>query len=165
MVRYKVVPPARDREALFAVRDALPLVPGSVEDCCARIRDQTDVPSRDAAREWLTFCQALGLAAETDRGFHRLREDPGREALAERLLDGVFPARELRDALAADGPLTPADAFSGLREAIPRWERSRSPDWEDDWRERIEHLLEWFVVFDLATREGEGYRLRSDRGQ
>jgi len=165
MVRYKVVPPARDREAVAAVRDALPLVPGSVEDCCSRIRDQTDVPSRDAAREWLTFCQALGLAAETDRGFHRVREDPGREAFAERLLDGVFPARELRDALAADGPLTPAEAFSALREAIPRWERSRSPDWEDDWRERIAHLLEWFVAFDLAERAGEGYRLSADRDQ
>ena len=58
-----------------------------------------------------------------------------------------------------------AGKVEAVRDAVPRWERSRSPDWEDDWHERIEHLLEWFVVFDLATREGEGYRLRSDRGQ
>lgn len=161
MVRYKVIPPARDVDALFAVRDALPLVPGTVEDCCSRIRDRTDVPSRDAAREWLTFCQALGLAAETDRGFHRLRDDPDPGALGDRLLDGVFPARELLDALEADGPLTADAAFENLREQIPRWERSRSPDWEADWRERVEHLLEWAVAFGLVERGDEGYRRAS----
>jgi len=165
MVRYKVVPPARGREALVAVRDALPLVPGSVEDCCSRIRDGTDVPSRDAAREWLTFCQALGLAAETDRGFHRVREDPDTDELADRLLDGVFPARELHAVLAAEGPLDADEAFVAVRDAVPRWERSRSPDWEDDWRERTGHLLGWFVGFGLVKREGGGYRVRAEGGQ
>jgi len=165
VVRYKVVPPARDRAALVAVRDALPLVPGSVEDCCTRIRDRTDVPSRDAAREWLTFCQALGLASETDRGFHRVRGDPDAAELADRLLAGVFPARELRDALAADGLLTPEAAFEAIRETVPRWERSRSVDWEAEWRERIAHLLDWFVVVGLAARDGDRYRLAAETPQ
>ncbi len=160
MVLYKVVPPARDVEAIFAVRDALPLVPGSVEDCCTRIRDRTAAPSRDAAREWLTFCQALGLVAETDRGFHRVRDGPESDALGERLLDGVFPARELRAVLDADGPLRTDEAFAALRDEVPQWERSRSSNWENDWRERTGHLLEWFVVLDLAERTSEGYRLR-----
>jgi hypothetical protein len=159
-VRYKIVPPARDREFLLAVRDALPLVPGSVEDCCTRIRDGTDVPSRDAAREWLTFCQALGLAAETDRGYHRLRETPGADVLAERLRANVFPAREVQAVLAGAGDPVGADAvFASVRETVPNWERSRSRDWADTWRERIAHLLDWLVAFDVARTIDGGYRL------
>lgn len=155
-MRYKVIPPAAGPDALFAVRDALPLVPGSVEDCCTRIRDRTAVPSRDRAREWLAFCQALGLAAETERGYHRVREDRGVDELGERLLVNVFPARELRDALAdADGPLDADEAFEHLRDHVPRWERNRSADW----RERVERLLRWGVHFDVFRESGDGYEL------
>jgi hypothetical protein len=159
MVRYKVAPPPRGVDALFAVRDALPLVPGSVEDCCTRIRDRTGVPSRDAAREWLTFCQALGLAAETDRGYHRTREEPATPVLADRLLEAVFPARELREVLVANGPLSAGEAFDRVREDVPRWERSRSSEWESDWRERVDHLLGWFEVVGIAETGPDGYRL------
>ncbi len=161
MVRYKVVPEPRSVAFLFAVRDALPLVPGSVEDCCTRIRDRTDVPSRDEARELLTFCQALGLASETDRGFHRVRGEPETSELADRLVDNVFPTRELLAALQANGPLTPADAFDTLRERIPQWEQRRSPDWDDEWQDRIEHLLEWCAVLGLAERADGAYRRAS----
>lgn len=160
MVRYKVVPEPREPEFLVAVRDALPLVPGRVEDCCSRIRDETALPSRDVAREWLTFCQALGLARETDRGFHRVREDVDRSDLRDRFLSDVFAAREVRDALgAADGPLTADEAFEAVRGVVPRWERDRSPDWEDDWRERVEYLLGWLVAFEVAVETDDGYRL------
>lgn len=160
-MRYKIVPPARDREFLFEVRDALPLVPGSVEDCCTRIRDRTDVPSRDAAREWLTFCQALGLAAEADRGFHRRRDEPDVDALAERLVENVFSAREVHEALdAAEEPVEVDAVFESVREAVPHWERSRSADWAVTWRERIDHLLGWLVAFDVAMSANGGYRLR-----
>jgi len=57
-MRYKPVPEPRGVDALLAVRDAVLLVPGTVEDCCTRIRDRTGIASRDAAREWLTFCRA-----------------------------------------------------------------------------------------------------------
>lgn len=160
MVRYKVVPEPRDAEFVFAVRDALPLVPGSVEDCCTLIRDRTDLPSRDEARAWLTFCQALGLARETDRGFHRVREDVDAADLGDRLLEGVFAAREVRDVLAdADGPLSADEAFEAVRAEVPRWERHRSPEWEDDWRERVEHVLGWLVAFGVVAESPDGYWL------
>lgn len=158
-MRYKIVPPARDREFLLAVRDALPLVPGSEDDCCTRISDRTAVESRADAREWLTFCQALGLAAETDGAYHRLRGDPDTDTLAERLHENVFPTRELLTVIEADGPLTADEAFEALRERIPRWERSRTADWEAEWRERVENLLEWCVVLGLAERVDGGYRV------
>ncbi|MEF8784221.1 MAG: hypothetical protein V5A39_03755 [Haloarculaceae archaeon] len=157
-MRYKVVPEPVSYDLLLAARDALPLVPGSVEDCCGRIRDRTEIPSRDAAREWLTFLQALGLAAETDRGFYRGREEPDRDTLAEQFLDGVFGAHEIRDALAAaDGPLAAREVFGRVRETIPHWERDRRPDWESEWTGRIERLLDWGVVFEILERREGGY--------
>lgn len=157
-MRYKIVVEPVSYDLLLAARDALPLVPGSVEDCCGRIRDRTTIPSRDAAREWLTFLQALGLAAETDRGFYRVREDPEEEALAEAFLDGVFGAREIRDALGgANGPLTASEVFDRIREIVPRWERDRRQDWESEWAARIERLLEWGVVFGIFERREGGY--------
>lgn len=161
-MRYKVVPPARDRDFLLQVRDALALVPGSEADCCTRIRDRTAVESRADAREWLTFCQALGLVAETDGGYHRLRGDPDAEELADRLVENVFPTRELLATLEAEGPLDPEAAFEALRDRIPRWERSRTADWEAEWRARIRHLLEWCVVFGLAERVDGAYRAESE---
>jgi hypothetical protein len=157
-VRYKVVPPSEDRAVLLAVRDALPPVPGSENDCCARIRDRTHVPSRAEARRWLTFCVALGLAAETDRGYHRIRDDPDAGELGERLLANVYPAREALEYLREAGPSTAPETFEALRERIPRWERSRHDDWAAEWRERIGNLLGWCVAFGLARREGEAYR-------
>lgn len=154
-MRYKVAPEPADADRLFAVQDALALVPGRVEDCCARIRDRTDVPTRERARDWLTFLTALGLARETDRGFHRVREDPDREDLAEAYMANVYLARELQDALATAGPLPAADAFEAVRGSVPRWERDRNPDWEAEWRSHVEVLLAWGVVLGpFAEREG-----------
>jgi len=161
-MRYKVVPGPVDADLLFAARDALPLVPGSVEDCCTRVRDRTDVPSREDAREWLTFLQALGLAAGTDRGFHRVREDPDRDPLGEAFLANVFGAREVRDALAAaDGPLAPGAVFERVRDIVPRWERDRDPGWESGWRGRVGRLLAWGVVFGVFEEHDEGYTLEN----
>ncbi len=159
-MRYKVVPPVRDVALCREVAAALPLVPGTVEDCCTRIRDRTAVPSRDAAREWLTFCQALGLAAETDRGFHRVREEPDDDALADAFRENVFGAREVL-AAAADGPTgagtTVDEAFAALRERVPGWERAREEDWKAAWRERCRRLLAWGVVFGYVERDGDVY--------
>ena len=149
-MRYKVVPQSRGVAFLTDVRRAVPLVPGSVEDCCTRIRDETDLASRDVAREWLTFAEALELVEETPRGYRRLRTEPDREALADAFESNVFGARELGEAL-EDGPLDVDAAFRRLRDRIPRWERNRYADWEAEWRERTERLLEWSVSLDLAT--------------
>jgi hypothetical protein len=157
-VRYKIVPPVRDRAFLAAAQRAVPLVPGTVEDCCLRIVDETDAPSRDAAREYLTFLQALELVAETDRGFERRRVDAEEADLADAFERRVFGASELLDALREAESLTVEAAFEKLRERVPRWERDRHSDWEAEWRERTERLLAWSVEFGLATRRGERYR-------
>ncbi|MEF8776559.1 MAG: hypothetical protein V5A43_08680 [Haloarculaceae archaeon] len=160
-MRYKVVPPVRDLAFLREVAGALPLVPGTVDDCCARIVDRTDVPARDDAREWLTFCQALGLAAETDRGFHRVREEPDEAAIADAFREQIFGAREVLAAV-EDGEGTTAEAgFQALRDEIPQWERSRGEDWEATWRERIGRLLGWAVVLGLLKREDDDSWRRS----
>lgn len=156
-VRYKVVPPVRSIEFLCAAAGTLPLVPGSVEDCCSRVRNGTAVTSRDEARRYLTFMQALGLVAETDRGFHRIRDGPDDDALGEAFRECVFGAREVLESLAAE-PRTAEEAFEAIREAIPTWERDRHMDWETEWRERTERLLEWAVVFGLATERDGTYR-------
>lgn len=160
-MRYKVVPEPIERETLHQARDALPLVPGAVEDCCVRIRDGTPLHSRDAARELLTFLQALGLAAESERGFYRVRGDITDDQLQTTFIDNVFGARELIEALETGGPLTATEGLDVLRPEIPQWERARYPDWESEWGQRAGWLLEWATVFDLAETVDGGYRARA----
>lgn len=155
-MRYKVVPPVRSTAFLREAAAALPLVPGSVEDCCSRVRDETAVQSRDEARAYVTFSQALGLVAETDRGFHRVRGGPDDSDLAEAFRERVFGAREVLATL-EDGPLTTDEAFSALCDEIPRWERDRHDDWGAEWRERTTRLLDWAVELGLAERDGDRY--------
>jgi len=158
-MRYKVAPEPRTVAFLRDVQSALPLVPGSAADCCARIRDRTDLASRTRAREYLTFVQALGLATEGDRGYGRTRDGPADDELGERFREHVFGARETLQAV-ADGPRTAAACFETLRESVPRWERERHADWETEWQERTEHLLGWAVEFGLMCRQNSEYRLR-----
>jgi hypothetical protein len=158
-MRIKIVPEPAGRDLLTEVHGALPLVPGSVEDCCTRIRDRTTVPSRDAAREWLTFAEALGLASETDRGFYRVRDPPAGDKLRTSFAKGVFPVSEVLAVLAgADEALDAAAVFDAVREEVPRWERSRHADWEGEWEDRLGRVLEWCVAFGLAERATGGYR-------
>lgn len=157
-MRYKIVPPVQDRAFLETAQRAVPLVPGTVEDCCLRILDETAAPSRDAAREYLTFLQALELVEETPRGFRRRRVEFDAVDLGDAFERRVFGARELLGALDRDGPLTADAAFEVMRDHVPRWERDRHTDWAATWRERTERLLGWSVVFDLATRDDETYR-------
>ncbi|MFB6297498.1 MAG: hypothetical protein ABEH56_03145 [Salinirussus sp.] len=167
-MRYKIVPAPEPGglDTLLSVQRAVPLVPKPVEDCCTRIRDRTAVSSRDAARRWLTFCVALELVEETDRGYHRRSGEPDREALAEAFGDRVFAAREVRGALPrgseADPPSTET-VFAAVRESVPRWERDRVQDWESEWTERVRRLLEWWVAFGAVERIEEGYRRSGSR--
>jgi len=157
-VRYKIVPPVRDRAFLAAAQRAVPLVPGTVEDCCLRIVDETTAPSRDAAREYLTFLQALELVEETSRGFKRRQVDVEAVDLGDAFERRVFGARELLAALRETGSSTPEEAFEEMRGHVPRWERDRRTDWEAEWRERTERLLDWGVTFGLAASDGHRYR-------
>lgn len=162
-MRYKVAPDPLEGRVLDEARDALPLVPGSVDDCCTRIRDRTPVPSRDAAREWLTFLQALGLATETSRGYHRVREDRDTEARAEAFVENVFPVREMLSGLEqSPDPMRAGEVFQAVRDDIPRWERERYADWEHEWRKQVERLLGWAVALELVESGDEGYVLADD---
>ena len=164
-MRLKPVPDAPDSlDGLAAVHGAVPLVPETEDDCCARLVRRCDLPDRDAARAWLTFLRALELAEETaDGGYRRRRTDLDPAALRAAFLDRVFGARELRDALetAAEGdetdPLGVDAAFAALRERVPRWERHRSATWEADWRDRTGRLLEWAALFGVAETRDGGY--------
>jgi hypothetical protein len=157
-MRYKVVPPVRDVSFLRDVADAVPLVPGREDDCCTRIRDRTGVPARNDAREWLTFCQALGLVAETERGYHRVQEEPDGEALATAYREQIFGAREVLQAVSERGGATPAMTFDAIRDEVPQWEQARDDDWAATWRERTGRLLGWAAVFDLVERDGDVFR-------
>ncbi len=158
-MRFKPVPDAPGSlDAVAAARRAVPLVPDSEDDCCARLARRCDLPSRDAARTWLTFLRALDLAEETEDGKFRRRADPEPDRLREAFVERVFGARELLAALdAADDPLTADAAFDALRGRVPAWERHRSASWEADWRDRTERLLEWAELLGLAEKRDGGY--------
>ena len=152
-MKVKVVPRPRGVEFLQQAQLALPLVPNPVEDCCSRLVMDCDVPAQDDAREHVTFLWALGLAAETDGNYHSTREFPDEETLAERFRERVFLADDVLAAVEeGDDPVTPAAAFAAVRDAVPRWERSRHTDWEAVWTERVERILAWAEAFGLVER-------------
>lgn len=143
------------------VQNAVPLVPGTEDDCCARLQRRQGFPSRDVSRTWLTFLRAVDLADETDDGFRRTRTEPTVDSLRSGLLDGVLGAAEIATELVAtdatgdtdaERPLTTADGFEAVESLIPRWERTRTDDWESVWRGRVERLLVWFDALGLAER-------------
>ncbi|MEF8974558.1 MAG: hypothetical protein V5A15_06660 [Haloarcula sp.] len=162
-MRYKVAPPARSRSFLETARAAIPLVPDSEADCCRSIQTATDVSDRETAQEYLVFLQALGLVAESDRGYYRTRTDLNRAALATAFEASVFGVDALLAALGSD-PVDADAGFDAIRDEIPRWERERHADWEAVWRERVVNLLEWAVLFGLAEKTDDGYRQPIENG-
>ncbi|MFO8114514.1 MAG: hypothetical protein R6U01_03990 [Halorubrum sp.] len=159
-MRLKPVPdPPAALDDLRGLQRAVPLVPGSTDDCCARLRDRCDLPDRRSANDWLAFLRALGLVRETSRGFVRADAEPTPELVREGLREGVLLVPEalaaLRAATPAD-PLTPDALFEATREAVPRHDRARDPEWEATWRDRAARLLAWLALVDLAERvDGE----------
>jgi hypothetical protein len=166
-MRLKPVPDPPDAvDDLRELQRAVPLVPGRTDDCCARLRDRCDLPDRQTADDWLAFLRALGLVRETSRGFVRADADPTPELVREGLHEGVLLAPEALAALEAATPgdsVTPAGLFEATRDAVPRHDRARDPEWEATWRDRAARLLAWFALVDLAERvdlakraDGEG---------
>ena len=154
-MRLKPVPePPTDLDALRAFQRAVPLVPGDTDDCCARLRRRCDLPDRQTANDWLAFLRTLGLVEETPRGFVRADAEPTPGLVRDGLRDGVLLVPEalaaLRDASPTD-PLTAADLFAATRDAVPRHDRARDPDWEAAWQDRAARLLGWLALVDLAA--------------
>jgi hypothetical protein len=158
-MQFKLVPEPPESLAFVAeAQRAVPLVPGSEDDCCARMLDRTDLPSRDEARTWLTFLRALGLAEETSSGFARIRRDPEPEYLRQRLREHVFGVPVLLEVLAgAEGPLSAEEVFEAFADEVPTWEHHKNPNsWQEIWSERVEYLLDWAVLLGLAEEvDGE----------
>ena len=137
---------------------AVPLVPATEEECCARLLDRLGLPARDAAREWLTFLRALGLVVETESGFRRVHDDPAFEELATTFHERVYGVREVRCVLGEADESLSADAVARkFEEHVPQWERFRYPDPERVWGERVKRILDWAVWFGVVKRAGEGY--------
>jgi hypothetical protein len=159
-VKFKLVPPAPADLAFVAdAQRAVPLVPGSEDDCCARLMRRLDLPSRDVARTWLTFLRALELAEENPSGFRRLRVDPTPEHLRDAFQRRVFGAEAVVATLdAADGPCTVDEVFEAFEERVPVWEHHKNPHkWNAIWSERVGDILEWLVLLGVAEHRGDGY--------
>lgn len=158
-MQFKLVPPApADPEFVADAQRAVPLVPGSEDDCCERLQSRLDLPSRDVARTWLTFLRALELAEETPSGFKRRRVDPTEEHLRDAFLRRIYGADHLLMALReGQQPVDAEGAYERFRTRVPTWETYKQADWEDVWRERVERILEWFDLLGLAERTEEGY--------
>ncbi|GAB7090427.1 hypothetical protein JCM18237_06980 [Halorubrum luteum] len=153
-MRLKPVPePPAELSRVRELQRAVPLVPGSEDDCCVRLHDRCGLPNRQAANDWLAFLRMLGLVEETPRGFRRTEADPTPQRVRERLTDGVLLAptalEVVRDAAPSD-PVTATELFEATRDAVPRHDRARDPDWESAWRDRADRLLRWFALVDLA---------------
>ena len=162
-MQFKLVPePPESLDFVAEAQRAVPLVPGSEDDCCARLLDRTDLPSRDSARTWLTFLRALGLAEETSSGFARVRRDPDPEYLGEQFRENVFGVPALLETLSeAAEPLSADEAFAEFRDEVPTWEHHKNPNsWEEIWGERVEYLLDWAALLGLAEAVDETYVAR-----
>ena len=153
-MRLKPVPePPDDVDQIQEYQRAVPLTPGSTDDCCSRLRDRQGLPNRQVANDWLAFLRALGLVRKTSRGFVRTDTEPTPELVRDGLRNDVLLAPEALDALRAASdadPLTSQALFEATRQSVPRHDRARDPKWEASWRERADRLLRWFTLVDLA---------------
>jgi hypothetical protein len=159
-MQFKLVPePPESLDFVADAQRAVPLVPGSEDDCCARLLDRTDLQSRDQARTWLTFLRALGLAEEQSSGFTRTRTDPERAHLREAFRENVFGVEALLRVLdESEQSLSAAEVFEAFRDEVPTWEHHKNPNsWAEIWSERVEYILDWCVLLGLAEKTDGGY--------
>ncbi|SDM58691.1 hypothetical protein SAMN04487949_2170 [Halogranum gelatinilyticum] len=167
-MKFKLVPTAPDSLDFVAdAQRAVPLVPGTEDDCCARLMRRLDLPSRDVARTWLTFLRALELAEETPSGFKRLRTEPTADHLRDAIQRRVYGAENvlaaLEDATEHGDSLTADAAFEAFKERVPVWEHYKNPgEWERVWAERVGDILEWLVLVNLAEETENGYVVADD---
>ena len=156
-MRFKwVAEPPATIDAVQDAQRAIPLVPASEADCLRRLVDRTDtIGDRDDASQWLTFLRALALVEQTTRGYRRKRVDLTAGELADRLLDGIYGAREIHDVLAAAAEPLAVDDLDGVVD-LPTWERHHHADPEGVRRQRLRRLIDWFVLCGVVERTPDG---------
>ncbi len=155
-MKYKVVPPVRDRSFIETATKSLPVVPASEADCCGRLQADTLIESRDVAKQWITFLQALGYVAEADGKYYQDRSPPAE--LKTAFLDGVYGAQTVVETVAdSDRSLREGEVYEAVKAIVPQYERSRRTDWETVWETRIVRLLDWGVEFELLVSSEAGY--------
>lgn len=159
MVRYTLVPPARGPAVLDSVSRSVPDGPEAVDDCCAHICEQTTVQSRDRAREWLVFLQALGRVAESEEGFFRTEKAVDAERLAAPFETNIFGVSEVGTVLTdAAEPLDCETITERLDETV-RERITHTTDESEQVSEYVERLLSWGVLFGSFTRSDGGYTI------
>lgn len=151
-MKFKVLPePTADVDRVAEMQAAVPLVPDEETSCCARLMQRAGVPAQDRAKEWLTFLRALRLVEEEGGQYRRLPHAADPEELREAFVERVYLAEDVIELLAeADEPLDSEAVFERVKDRMPQWERLRHTDPEAVWRERVERILEWAVLFDLV---------------
>lgn len=165
-MRFKPVPePPTDLEAVAPILEAVPETAGAVDDCCGRLVAETRLESRDAAEAWLVFLRALDLVTEESAGYRRVTEQSPPEErlestdrrLRETFRERVYGADAVCTALEDDdGPLSVAELVETLRDGRAGDQRRARRNRIDS--ERVERLLEWAVLLELAERADGGYR-------
>ena len=156
-MRFKwVAEPPATVGAVADVHRAVPLVPASEANCLRRLVDRTDtIDDRDDASRWLTFLRALELVDRTASGYRRERVDLTADELADRLLDGVYGAREIQDTLAAAAEPLSVQELDDVID-LPTWERHHHADPEGVRRQRLRRLIDWFVLCGVVERTADG---------
>jgi hypothetical protein len=165
-MRFKCVPaPPATIEAVATAQQAVPLIPTTEADCFRRLVDRTDetmISDRDDARQWLPFLRALDLVDRTPSGYRRHRDELTAGESVDRLLDGVYGARELYSLLdATDRPLSVDELTDQETVDLPTWERHHHTDHDQVRRKRQQRLVDWFVLCGAVERTPEGYRMRN----
>lgn len=158
-MRFKHVPAApASVERVFEARRAVPLVPDTQDDCCARLMERCGFPERDEAAKWLTFLRSLGLVAEHEQGYARTRDDVAPDELADAFLDGVYLAPAVRDAVAgADGPVSSDAVFDAVADEVPQYERNKYPSsWREVWGQTVARELDWLALLGVLRETDDG---------
>ena len=159
-MRFKWVPePPETVDEVASIHRAIPLVPASESTCLQRLRSRgTPLDTRDDATTWLTFLRALDAVDRTPSGYRRRRVDLTAD-LPNRLINGVYGARELYELLAAaDEPLS-VDALLERTVELPTWEQHHQTDPQRVHRRRQRRLADWLVLSGTAEKTATGYRL------